>query len=107
MGAKSKDPEIITWTEDRCLTDWATQCPLKILLLSNLYTQSGSQTYNPELSHNLYPRDQERFALTDWASQIPPNFTFSFFTFSLQLLTFEPQDLEHLRDALRQLQETS
>jgi len=26
--ALSQDPKIMTWAEDRCLTDWATQVPL-------------------------------------------------------------------------------
>ena len=28
LGAQSQDPEIMTWAEGRCLTDWATQVPL-------------------------------------------------------------------------------
>ena len=26
-GARIQDPRIMTWTKDRCLTNWATRCP--------------------------------------------------------------------------------
>ena len=31
-GAQSQDPEIMTWSEGRHLTDWATQVPLKFFV---------------------------------------------------------------------------
>ena len=38
-----------------CLTDWATQAPLKILFLNSLYIQREAQTHNPEIkSHTLH-----------------------------------------------------
>lgn len=32
-GARSQDPEIVTWTKGRSLTDWATQVPLFHILI--------------------------------------------------------------------------
>ena len=32
FGAQSQDPEIVTWAELRCFTDWAPQVPLHLLL---------------------------------------------------------------------------
>ena len=31
-GAQSQDPEIMTWAEGRCLTNWVTQCPYNTVL---------------------------------------------------------------------------
>ena len=39
----------------RHLTNWATRAPFKILFLSDLYTQRGAQTHNPEVkSHTVF-----------------------------------------------------
>ena len=37
----------------RRLTDWATQAPLKILFLSNLYTLQEAQVYNPQVKSRM------------------------------------------------------
>ena len=42
MWARSQDPEIMTWAEGRCLTNWATQAPQLFWIsyqLSYIYTQ--------------------------------------------------------------------
>ena len=55
----TQDPGIMTWAEDRRLTDWATQVPqyllIIIIFLSKLYTQCGAWTHNLKIkSHMLY-----------------------------------------------------
>ena len=35
-GARSQDPEIMAWAEDRCFTDWAIQAPLLLTLNVNI-----------------------------------------------------------------------
>ena len=53
--------EIMTWAETKSLnsTNWATQTPLKILFLSNLYTQHWAWIYNSKIkSHLLYQLSQ-------------------------------------------------
>ena len=49
----------MTWAEVGRLADWAIQVPQEFSLLSNLDTQRGTQTYNPEIkSHMLFPLSQ-------------------------------------------------
>ena len=37
MQAWSQDPEIMTWAEDRCLTNWATQAPYHLIFFVCLF----------------------------------------------------------------------
>ena len=40
-GAQFQDPGIITWSEDRSLTDWATQAPLKKIIQEIVWEVGG------------------------------------------------------------------
>ena len=43
----------MTWAEDGTSTGWATQAPQDFIFLSDLYTQRGAQTHNPETKSRM------------------------------------------------------
>ena len=60
--------EIVTWAKVGCLTDWATQAPLKILFFKwSLHPMWGS---------DLQPRDQELYAPRAELVRCPPDLCF-------------------------------
>ena len=52
-GLEFTDHEIMTRAEVGRSTDWATQVP-QFFFLSNLYTQHGAWTHNPEIESNMF-----------------------------------------------------
>lgn len=53
QGSIPEDPEIMTWTEDRCLTGWATQVPQKVAPLDPLCLFCPSPHPFPSGNHQL------------------------------------------------------